>query len=438
MRPNFRLPPVHQRPKMPKLTKTIIDNTPAPATGDTWVWDADLEGFGIRVQASGRKTYVLRYRTKDAKRTQRKVTVCRCSDAPPDKARGLARDLMMQVASGSDPATERKPDRAPTITLEAMFEARIVSMRAKDRANATEVERVLLKAKNNAADSLGRTRAPADITPADIVKFVSSFYNEGHPGAADKARGYLAAAFAWAITSANDYTVKNGQNWGVTTNPAAAVAKDPGAKKTRDRNLDAAELRVVWEACSDGNAGFSEPIQACLKLMIGCGQRVQETLRMDGSEIDLDAMVWRMPAHKTKGRKRPHTIPLPRVVAPVLISLKDQYGDGPLFPARHGSKSELIGIVSIGQAVRRWIDTEGNDMVAFQPRDLRRTWKSRAHDAGVDRFTRDLIQQHAKNDTGSKAYDRADYSAQMRDAMDKWNTWLNAALFDKPALVLVA
>jgi hypothetical protein len=61
----------------------------------------------------------------------------------------------------------------------------------------------------------------------------------------------------------------------------------------------------------------------------------------------------------------------------------------------------------------------------FQPRDLRRTWKSRAHDAGVDRFTRDLIQQHAKGDTGSKNYDRADYLPQMRAAMTKWNDWLN-------------
>lgn len=423
---------------MPKLTKTVIDATKAPTSGDTWVWDSDMEGFGIRVQPSGRKTYVLRYRTKDAHRTQRKVTICRCCDAPPDKARGLARDLIMQVAAGADPAAERKPDTSPTVTVEAMFEARIKAMRAKERANAGEVERVLLKAKNNAADSLGRTRAPGDITPADIVRYVSTFYADGHRGAADKARGYLAAAFAWAITSANDYTVKDGKNWGVTTNPAAAVAKDPDAKTVRDRNLDAAEIRQVWEACCDGNGGFSEPIEACLKMMIGCGQRVQETLRIDGSEVDLDALVWRMPAHKTKGRKRAHTIPLPRVVVPTLMALKAKHGDGPLFPARTGSKSALISIVSIGQAVRRWIDTEGNTMVAFQPRDLRRTWKSRTHDAGIDRFTRDLIQQHAKNDTGTKAYDRADYSKQMQEAMDKWNSWLSGVLFDRPDLKLVA
>lgn len=423
---------------MPKLTKTVIDAIQPPATGDTWVWDTELEGFGVRVQPSGRKTYVLRYRTRDAKRTQRKITVCRCSDAPPDKARGLARDLMLQVAVGEDPAADRKPTaKDAALTIENMFKARVAAMRVRSRANADENERVLLLSKNNAADSIGRTKTPADVTPADIVKFVSTFYVAGHRGAADKARGYLAAAFAWAIKSANDYTVASRMDWKVTSNPAAAVAKDHGAITVRDRNLDAAEIRAVWEACSDGNGGFSEGVQACLKTIIACGQRVQETLRMDGSEIDLDALEWRMPAHKTKGGKNPHTIPLPRVIVPTLLALKDQYGDGPLFVARNGSRHERLGAISVSRAVRRWLEREPV-VAAFQPRDLRRTWKSRTHDAGVDRFTRDLCQQHAKQDTGSKSYDRADYSKQMREAMDKWNTWLSAALRDKPELTLVA
>lgn len=423
---------------MPKITKQTIE-TAKPADKDVWIWDSELQGFGVRIQPSGRKTYVVRYRTRDAARTQRKVTLCRCSDAPPDKARGLARDVFMSVAGGSDPAAERRPSRDAAITVEAMFKARVKSMEAKGRANAGEVERVLLLAKNNAADSLGRTKAPGDVTAADIVKFVSTFFQAGHRGAADKARGYLAAAFAWAIKSANDYTVAERQDWGVTHNPAADVAKDHGAIKVRDRNLSADELRAVWEACHDGNGGFSEGVEACLKVMIACGQRVQETLRIEGSEIDLEAKLWKMPAHKTKGRKRAHTIPLPSVIIPTLLALKDQYGDGPLFVARTGSTQATLGAISVSHAVRRWCDAKDCPVPAFQPRDLRRTWKSRTHDAGIDRFTRDLIQQHAQNsDTGSKHYDRANYDPQMRAAMDKWSRWLENAINGGPALALVA
>ena len=149
---------------------------------------------------------------------------------------------------------------------------------------------------------------------------------------------------------------------------------------------------------------------------------------MEGSEVDLDAGVWRMPAHKTKGRKRPHVIPLPAIVIPTLLALKAKHGDGHLFKSRTGSKEPTLGAISVSHAVRRWLEKEGAPMPAFQPRDLRRTWKSRTHDAGIDRFTRDLIQQHAKSDTGTKNYDRADYFEQMKEAMTKWNAWLEATV----------
>ena len=87
----------------------------------------------------------------------------------------------------------------------------------------------------------------------------------------------------------------------------------------------------------------------------------------------------------------------------------------------------------INRALGRWQAGLADDdkMEAFQTRDLRRTWKSRAADAGVDRFTRDLIQQHAMGDTGSKHYDRADYLGQTRAAMAKWNDWLGSVLSER-------
>lgn len=48
--------------------------------------------------------------------------------------------------------------------------------------------------------------------------------------------------------------------------------------------------------------------------------------------------------------------------------------------------------------------------------------------AGIDRFIRDVIQQHTNQDTGSKSYDRADYLPQMREAMYKWEKWLDVVI----------
>lgn len=407
---------------MPKITKIAIDKAPIPETGDNWLWDSDLEGFGVRIQASGRKVYVIRYRAKDAKRTQRKMTIARCSDVDTFKARELARKEFAKIAEGRDPVAERKPiPTAPrTASVEVMFEGYVASMRAKNRTSAAEVERVLLRAELNAADALGRTKAAADVTAQDVANYLSLFFQRGHRSAADKARSYIASAYAWALKAAHDYTATDRVDFSLLRNPVDDVAKDAGSRNTRDRNLSGPDLHLLWGACDH----FSQGVASCIRLLIGCGQRVQETLRIDGADIDLATATWRMPAHKTKGRKAAHSIPLPAQVLPVLKSLIDQHGDGPLFP----SGSDLIKHGAVNQTIANWLDGQ-TEVEHFQTRDLRRTWKSRTHDAGVDRFTRDLIQQHSQNgDTGGKHYDRADYFDMMRAGMNKWEAYLGTVL----------
>lgn len=421
---------------MPKITKTAIDAMQAPEKGDFVLWDSELQGFGVRIQSSGRKTYLVRYRRK-ADGKQRKMNICRVSDATPDKARGLARDVFLAVAAGEDPAGERERSKEKTesrVTIEQLFKARVANMREKGIAMTDEVERVLLKAGHNAADFMGRDRAPETITPDDIIKFVQVHFKAGNRGAADKARSYLSATFQWAIKSANDYTVNERKDWGLTINPVLAVPKDTGAKTVRDRNLSLAEIKKIWFGCQDGNFGFTEGMEVLFRMLIACGQRVHETLRIEGHEIDIANRLWTMPKHKTKMKMYDHLIPLPEVIIPDLKRLKAQYGDGYLFPPRSDSEGDHLAAVSVSHAIRRAFGGDGFqqiifDMEAFTPRDLRRTWKSRAKDAGVDRFTRDLIQQHAQNDTGSKHYDRADYLPEKREAMDKWSALLYQLLY---------
>lgn len=322
------------------------------------------------------------------------------------------------LLAGKNPRTAVVAGEKPTVAR--MFQGYVDNMRAKGRASAGEVERMLLLADYNAADALGRERLAASVDGADVAAYVSKFFRQGSRGAADKARTYVSAAFGWAMKSANDYTNPNQRDWGVKFNPAAAVQRDSGAIGRRDRNLAAEELRTLWDAAQPDAKGFTLETAACIRLLIACGQRVMETLRMDGAEVDLKAATWTMPAAKTKGGQRPHTVPLPACVLPILAQLVDRHGTGPLFPGRQGERMDHR---SIQQVIDRW---NVGRLAHFQTRDLRRTWKSRTADAGVDRFTRDLIQQHAQGDTGSRHYDRADYLPQMRVAMDRWDAWLVA------------
>lgn len=310
-------------------------------------------------------------------------------------------------------------------TVERMFQAYVDDMKAKGKTSYVDVERSLLLGEYNAADELGRERLAGDVEPADVVDFVQKYYKRGARASADKARSYVSSAYNWALRSTHDYMTEKPQDWGVTINPAAALPKDMEAIGVRDRHLDADELAMLWAATAPGAPGFSIETAACIRLLITCGQRVQETLRVAGAEIDLDGKLWNMPAEKTKMQVKPHTIPLTSQAVDVLRQLIERHGDGNLFVGRVDGKDEIMDHRAVRRAITRWRGLEGVKIDDFQTRDIRRTWKSRAHDAGVDRFTRDLIQQHAKSDTGSKHYDRADYLPQMREAMGKWETWLD-------------
>lgn len=331
------------------------------------------------------------------------------------------------LAAGVDP--RHVPEAVEMPTIKRLADAYVAAMRADGKSSAGEVENSLRRFIDHAGED---TEAGA-VTSTQVSDFLRAIYQGGARTMADRMRAYLSAMFNYGIKAANDYRAEKRVDWGIASNPVTGIPRDVEANQARERNLSADELADVWHGV-DG-PGFALETRACIKILIGCGQRVLETLRIDGREIDLDAMVWNMPREKTKGKKRPHTIPLPHQLKPVFQALKAKRGDGPLFPARAG-ESLTQKCTSINKALARW--REGRDMEAFTPRDIRRTWKSRAHDAGVDRFTRDLIQQHAKGDTGSKHYDRAEYLPQMRAAMDKWEVWLDDNVVNKQQLAKAA
>jgi integrase len=71
-------------------------------------------------------------------------------------------------------------------------------------------------------------------------------------------------------------------------------------------------------------------------------------------------------------------------------------------------------------------------------RDLRRTWKTLAGQAGVSKEIRDRIQNHALQDVSSKNYDRWNYMREKRAGMAKWGKFVRAMLAKKRPLRLAA
>ncbi|MBF9235544.1 tyrosine-type recombinase/integrase [Microvirga alba] len=373
----------------------------------------------LRPTAAGVSATWMAFWKKDGKRQTKPLG--RYPDMSLAEAREAFGGEVRQVLhAGRNPRAVVQAVEKPTV--EALFQSYVAHLRTAGTATVDEIERILLLRSSNCADGLGRHRNAADIEPADVSKHLASHFARGVRRQTDLMRTYMHAAFSWGMKATHDYRAENRKDWGIKANPVSAIPKDTEASQARERNLSADEIRAVWNAAPDQTGDV-------LRLVIACGQRVLETIKVEGKEIDLDRALWNMPAHKTKLRKRPHTIPLPRQAVEIFRELKAIHGDGPLFPARQGSKhGPFIGIPSVSRGASRLTCCD-----PFQPRDLRRTWKSRAGDgAKISKELRDLIQQHAlEGDTGSKHYDRADYLPQLRAAMDKWEAWLDQALQPK-------
>lgn len=87
-----------------KITKRVVDQL-QPGERDTFAWDNEVKGFGLRCRPSGAKFYILKTRVG---RRQRWITIGRHgSPWTADKARDEALRLLGQKASGKDPAAER-------------------------------------------------------------------------------------------------------------------------------------------------------------------------------------------------------------------------------------------------------------------------------------------------------------------------------------------
>ena len=91
-----------------KFTMRSVETIEA-RNGRFFAWDNELRGFGLRVEASGRKTFVCRYRVGG---TRRQYTIGRFGVITVDQARQEARRILGSVSLGDDPGAVRQAGRS--------------------------------------------------------------------------------------------------------------------------------------------------------------------------------------------------------------------------------------------------------------------------------------------------------------------------------------
>lgn len=105
----------HGGTRMPiaKLTRRGLANI-KPGQARTIYYDADLAGFALRVEPTGRQTYFVEYRPGAGGRNvgKKRYTIGTTLEFSPEEARKRAGDVLATVRLGGDPAAARKKERA--------------------------------------------------------------------------------------------------------------------------------------------------------------------------------------------------------------------------------------------------------------------------------------------------------------------------------------
>ncbi|WP_411819894.1 tyrosine-type recombinase/integrase [Hyphococcus formosus] len=260
-----------------KITKRRVD---AAKPGET-IWDEGLPGFGLRVFASGKRSYVLKYRTGGV---QRWFTIGRHGVWTPDAARSEAKRLLALVDMGSDPANERAENRGADTFAE--FAERYLaeySRTYKKPASARSDAAIL---KRNILPAFGKKRVK-DISREDVARLHSSMKNT--PYAANRCRALLSHMF------------KKSEAWGLRpdgTNPTAHVEKYK--EKARDRFLSNRELNRLGRVLLFlDRFGYWTYSVAAIRLLVFTGARLSEILTLRWEYVDTQARLLRLPDSKT-------------------------------------------------------------------------------------------------------------------------------------------
>jgi integrase len=385
-----------------RLTQTAIDELSLPE-GKTEIiaFDDALPGFGIRIRAGGKRTWVVQYRIGQK---QRRVTLGSVKALPPDLARKAAKAALAKAQLGTDPQLEKTDARAKASTTLGAAADRYLE-RSKKRLKPRsylEVER-----------HLRRHWAPLKEMPlhgvrrADVAARLGEIASENGPFAANRARAALSALYTWAL----------GEGL-VEANPVIGTHR-PTEEISRDRVVTDDELRSIWEHAGDGDFGD------IIRLLVLTGQRREEVGGMLHSELDLKEALWRIGPARTKNG-RPHDLPLSPQALEILKARMAREerdfvfgsGDGP-FQGWSRAKSALDARL-LEAAQKR--NGPREKVTAWRVHDLRRTVATRMADLGVLPHVIEAVLNHVSGHKAGVAgtYNRGVYSDEKRRALEIW------------------
>ncbi|WP_217430796.1 tyrosine-type recombinase/integrase [Sphingomonas bacterium] len=374
------------------MTTHIIESAKVPSEGQTFLWDGELKGFGVRVGSTGVKSYVLQYRNPDGR--LRRSAYARFPVFNVDQGRKEAIRMLADITRGIDPADEKEAKRAaPTIGdvcdwyLEEAEAGRLLGRRRLPiKASTVRMERSRI---NRHIRPLIGHRKVTCLKPADIESMQADI--AAGKSAADKGKGRgrsttggngAASRVISTLHSMCEHAVRLGI---IGSNPAKGARRM--ASSCRTRRLSAIELGKLGTVMQLAATRDENPTGlAAVRLIALTCFRLSEAQEVERTWVDSEGSAVHFPDTKSGAQDRP----VGKAALAVLGAQPEMAGCPFVFPSDYGD-SHYKQVPEVLQRLCIAARIEG-----VTAHTLRHTFSSVAGDMGYSELTIAALLGHGK------------------------------------------
>jgi integrase len=370
-----------------KLTPKTIDALPTAAEKRYEVRDTLVIGLLLRVSPTGKKVWYVCTRIEGR---LRRIKIGSYPTISLADARSKSQAVLREIQLGQYHACPEPPSSVPTF---GEIVPQFIELYAKPRNRDWRgTQRVLGK-----FASL-RSKPIDDVRRADVVRILDAIVANGTPFRANRALAAIKKLMAWCVDRGT-----------IQVNPVAGL-KPPTKEVSRDRVLSDEELLACWRASEA--EGF--PFEPFIKILLLTGQRRGEVSAMRWSEIDLNKMLWAIPAERTKNATQ-HTVPLAPAVINILRAIPRFLNSDLVFTTT--GKTPISGFGRLKDRLDATIEKKD-----WRFHDLRRTVATNLAIMGTPPHVIEAVLNHKSGIVSGVAavYNRHAYLEEKRTALERW------------------